>query len=508
MAFEDIMKRLQQNPSGGGAVDPTRSVFFDLPDLGVSTTQPTTKQPTPPKVNTATGGGAVDPTRTVFFDQPDLVGVQQTQPQQQQQQQFWQIGQLGQVPSSLDSIIKSLGGGPKVTPPPELQVDADYVNRIMEQWGVRPRSEEEIAEIARASVERMAMERRQLVQREIERFEREHEHEFAKAKELIRREAETVKADYQEEFAARGMYYSSVMASALGEVDAKSTEMIAEIARDAANRLADLHADLRDIAEWQIVEEEVLRHQLMQEDQELRKQLAVLSTEVAFKAQQVALDRWYQQQQLELQAYAQRVQTAQLRAQQAIQQGQFLALAFMVNDPEIKNYLTSIGMTEDKWNSLSLEMQAGVVSEAINFNATMAEIKHRQLNNEYLAGQIANYELNAYRDLTGEQAAMQVQTAIDSITQLYASKKELKDTDKKQINAWIANAETYIHLIMDPVLKRNLQARLDAFKSEISDPKKQTDSKPSGFNPSYSNPYPIYNPYYSSSYPLYNPRML
>jgi hypothetical protein len=379
--------------------------------------------------------------------------------------QPWTPGVAPESQTDFQSILRQIGS-PGVSAPPELTVDADYVNQLIQQWGIAPRSQEEIAAHAKAVVERQALERSQLIQRELDRFERDFPHEFEKASNMIREEANKMNAQYQEEFAARGMFYSSVMASAMGQVDEKATEMIGEIARDAANRVAELHADLRDVAEWAILEEEVLRHQLTQEDQALRQQLMNVSLEVAMRAEQNALDRWYQQQQLQLQAYAQKLQAAQLQAQQARDQGQELALAFMANDPTIREQLTAMGVNQQQWNSMPLNAQAALVGQVIDYSGIRLQMEGQRLNNELLARELAIQEEYGTRAISGEQALAYIETPL---RQLHAdvSVKKLKPEEAERIAFDLQALKSIVPSVTDSTIRDRMNQQISYIEQKL-----------------------------------------
>ena len=451
--LQNIMELLAQKGATG------------MPDLGSNpqsySPQPTKKSVAPIGTN-AQGGYNVHAGIPVQYDYL-TPGVEGGGSYQKLKPAVWET----QTASETD-VWKTLGlgGGPKTTAPPELTIDADYVNQLMQQWGVAPRSQEEIASQAKAVVERQALERSQLIQRELDRFERDFPHEFEKASNMIREEANKMNAQSQEEFAARGMFYSSVMASAVGQVDEKATEMIGEIARDAANRVADLHADLRDVAEWAILEEEVLRHQLTQEDQALRQQLMNVSLEVAMRAEQNALDRWYQQQQLQLQAYSQKLQAAQLQAQQAKDQGQELALAFMVNDPMIREQITAIGVNQQQWNSMPLNAQAALVGQVIDYSGMKLQMEGQRLNNELLARELAIQNEFGTRAISGEQALAYIEAPL---RQLHAdvSVKKLKPEEAERIAFDLQALKSVVPSVTDSTIRSRMNQQISYIEQKL-----------------------------------------
>jgi len=277
---------------------------------------------------------------------------------------------MGEFNDRLSEMLKqiggaSFGGGGGVSGPPGMTVSPEYVNELLESMGVKPRTPEEIAEHARLSVERMKLSKEQIIQREMDRFEREQPPAYAKAQADITRAAEGYAAEDQEEYASRGMFYSSIMASAVQDRKAMGMEQINEIANSAASYVMDLEAQMRDISEWAVLEEEVLRRELEAEDMNLRKELVNIKLQVGMWADQMALDAWYQQQSLNLQQQQVNLQAAQMRVQAAAQLGDQYAAAFMVNDPNIRKALYDYGFTDDALNKMPIPQLAGLAQAAM-----------------------------------------------------------------------------------------------------------------------------------------------
>lgn len=312
---------------------------------------------------------------------------------------------------AVDELEELIGRvtGREVTPPPELTVNPDLVNSLITQYGLEPRSEEEIAEAAQIVVERQRLGKEQLINREIERFEREHEQEFAKSQKQIERAATKASSDRREEMAARGMFYSSIMANSLEEIDSTSLELIAEISLAAANRVADLHAELRDVGEWAILEEEFVRREMEATERQHKEKLMQLHLNVATWGDQMALDTWYKQNALQLESDQLSLQGIQVKLAYAEQQGQNLAAAFMADHPLAQNTLVQMGITPESFAEMSLEMQAGLVRSVVGFNEVEQKMRMNELQMRAVVAEIAlkNAQLSLQAQIASGQFAMQ-----------------------------------------------------------------------------------------------------
>lgn len=252
---------------------------------------------------------------------------------------WWDMGAPEAQPQDqLSQVMQQLGGAPSppgvpgISPAPEAQVDAQYVHNILQEYGVTPRSDEEIQAHAAAIVERQSLQKEQIVQRELDRFEREFPQEFARARDRMQEEAQAISAERQEEFSNRGMYYASVMESTLSSIDSERLDKIAEISSQAASHVTELRADLRDIAEWAVVEEEALRHELEVEERHLARDLASMRIEAAMHGDRMALDAWHGEQQMRLQRAQIQTQQWQTQAQLYTEQARMAMEASMHQD--------------------------------------------------------------------------------------------------------------------------------------------------------------------------------
>lgn len=271
----------------------------------------------------------------------------------------------------LSDILRRIGeeraAAEGVEGPPEPMVSAEYFNEVIQQMGLSPRSPAEIQQHARAIVDRQRFPQEQQIQRELERFERDFPNEFQQAQEQIRQFADEISAERQEEFASRGMYYSSVMARGLTEIDEAAVAEISDIAREAASHVAELRADLRDIAQWAVLEEEVVRRELEAETREQQERLMQMHMQVAMWADQMALDSWYQQSQIALQDRQVQLQELQLMIDEAERQGQHLAMAFMGDHPIVQDSLRRMGISPEMFSQMSLEQRSHLVSSIAGF---------------------------------------------------------------------------------------------------------------------------------------------
>jgi len=309
-------------------------------------------------------------------------------------------GQLGEGPptSPLEDLIDQIiGREPEAPPTPE--VDEEWINNIISQYGMEPRSSEEIRDAAQAIAARQAFQKEQIVQREIDRFEREYPNEFRKAQQDIMAQADQMTADMQEETAARGMFYSSIMAGAASEIDSQTMQHINDIASQAASRVAGLRDERRDIQEWQILEEEVLFHQLEEQDRQQRQQLMHMHVEVATWADQMALDSWYRHETLQQQQDQLELQAIQLKQQEAERLGQHYASAMMADHPLVQGTLQDMGISPQQFGSMPMEAQSALVNQTVGFNEIEQQMRAREFQMRATVAEIqlqnANLQLQA-----------------------------------------------------------------------------------------------------------------
>ena len=323
--------------------------------------------------------------------------------------------------TEMQDLISRITGR-DIGPRPERVVDHEYVSRMMEQFGVEPRSQEEIEEHARALVERQALGQEQLIQREIERFESDFPDEFAKAEERIREAAAELSADKQEEMAARGMFYSSIMAESVEKLDDAAVREISEISAEAARYVAGLNRELRDIEQWKILETEVVRHMLETEDQNLRRQLMGMQIEVASWADQMALDEWYREQTLQMQSEQLQLQGLQMQLAMADQHAQWASAAFMADHPLVQQSLINMGITPEMYGQMDLPSQAHLVQSVVQYNDIEQNMRARELQMHAtvaslhleqarltLQASIASAEMSLQAQIASGQFSMQAQ---------------------------------------------------------------------------------------------------
>ena len=304
--------------------------------------------------------------------------------------------------SELEGLIDSiLGREPE--PAPEPVVDHDYINTVISQYGLEPRSEEEIRDSARAIAERQAFQKEQVVQREIDRFEREFPNEFRKAQSDIMQAADQMTGEMQEETAARGMFYSSIMSGAASAIDEQTMQHINDIASDAASRVAGLRDERRDVEEWKILEQEVIQHQLEEQDHQRSQQLAHMHVEIATWADQQALDTWYREEQNRLQHDQLSLQAIQMKQQEAERLGQNYASAMMADHPLVQGTLQNMGISPQEYEAMPMEQQAALVNQTVGFNEVEQQMRAREFQ---MRATIAEIQL--------QNANMQMQASIAS----------------------------------------------------------------------------------------------
>ena len=297
--------------------------------------------------------------------------------------------------------------GQEVGAPPEMQVDADFVNSIIQQFGIEPRTPEDIQEHAQAIVDRQRYSQEQIIQREIERFERDFPNEFRKAEQQIRDAAANVSADRQEEMAARGTFYSSIMAQSMAEIDSETMEMINDIATSAASHVTGLRGEMRDLQQWAVLEEEVVRRQLEAEDRQQRERLAMMHIEVATWADQMALDTWYRQESLSLQQDQLQLQGLQLKQQEAERMGQHYATAMMADHPLVQGTLQAMGVNPEAYAQMPMEQQSFMVNNIIGYNEIEQQMRMREFQ---MSAAVAEIQLqNASMQLQAQIASGQLQ---------------------------------------------------------------------------------------------------
>jgi len=269
-------------------------------------------------------------------------------------------------------------------PAPEPRLDEHKVNQIMQEYGVEPMSQEEIRDYADALVERQALGKRQAIQREIDRFEENFPHEFERAQEQIREAGAEMTAERQEEFASRGMFYSSVMANSVSKIDEQTMDQINEIARDAANYVADLHRDLKDVEEWAAVEREIMRHQIATEERELGMQLGRMHLEVMKHGDQYQLDAWAQEERNRLNARQQQLQEFEVNLQQQLEAESAWGMAQVARHPLMEDFMDGIGLSMDEFSRMPLQTQMQIAQQAPAFLEFQQNMQRSDLENRIL----------------------------------------------------------------------------------------------------------------------------
>lgn len=282
-------------------------------------------------------------------------------------------------PDYLSQILSEIGvSSYSVSPPPTSNL-VGQLEQLIEEYGLRPRTQEEIEEHARAIVERATLERTQIIQREIDRFQESWPNEFAKAQENINKQAAQMKGEQQAELAAMGSFYSSVMANRMSDLDETVVEKITEISMEAARYVNDLERQITDIEQMAVLEQTVLAHQMMSEERQFAAQLAEMQMQVALYADQLALDAWYKQGMLDLQQRELQLQEIQFKIQEAERYGQHLATAFMADHPMVQSTLLSMGISPDQFGQMPIEQQSYLVRSVVSFNEIEWNREYQQL---------------------------------------------------------------------------------------------------------------------------------
>lgn len=326
------------------------------------------------------------------------------------QNEFQQI-QFGGMDDRLSSLLKQIGGmgGGRATAPPTLQFNEAAVTKMLSEYGLKPKTDKEIQAHAQAIVERQKLGKEQIVKRELERFERDNPPEYAKAKDRILAASKEVNAEHQEEFASRGIYYSSVMANAVEKVDAETMDTIADIANESASYVLGLKRELRDIAEWAVVEEEVVRRELDAENTVLKQNLVNIRSQVAMFADQMALDAWHKSESLNLQHQQLGLQALQMKLQAAAQMGDNYASAFALNDPALRPAMEKMGYTPEMVSQMPIDQQAGLANYLLTARQWDLETYASDLNSRYLVADIGLKELELEKgklDLGAQREAL------------------------------------------------------------------------------------------------------
>ncbi len=302
--------------------------------------------------------------------------------------------------SELSALIEKITGR-EVAPAPVPRVDDEYINQMISQYGIQPKTPEEIQEYAQAIVDRQKFSQEQILMRELDRFERDFPNEFRQVEQMLRESVAEMTAERQEEDAARGLFYSSIMSNAVTSMDKELVQVLGEISRDAANRVSDLRGDIRDLAQWAILEEEVVRREIEEVEDGKRRQLMAMHLEVATWADQMALDAWYRTESLELQNDSFQLQAVQLKMEEAERMGQHLANAFLADHPLVQGSMIDMGVTQDQFAQMSLEQQSALVTSLVTFNDVEQQMRARELQ---MRAVIAEIQL--------QNAALQLQASI------------------------------------------------------------------------------------------------
>jgi len=238
---------------------------------------------------------------------------------------------------------------------PDPIIDEEYIRNLMTDPDMEPMTDEEIRQAAHDVVQRQAVPKKQQIQRELDKFRRGFPNEFRKAKDDLHDAAADYRAEAREEFTGRGLLYSSILGEDFHAVDDAVMTQISEISRDAAERVMGLEDELRDVAQWAIVEEEATVREMEADRREEQQWLAQFRMNAALQFDQANLDRMYKEFTMEQQQMMQAIEFYDRQYQQYQEEGQYMAMAMMANEPGIANELRRQGLTPEMITQMQQE---------------------------------------------------------------------------------------------------------------------------------------------------------
>lgn len=238
------------------------------------------------------------------------------------------------------------------------------------------------------SAQKVAMGQRQIVERELARFENNWPNEFERAKKEVSEWAGEQKATGQEDMAARGMYYSSIMANSLGNIDEQAMDIIGEISRDAAQTVADLRAQIQDIDELEVLEIEIAKREARLEYFDQRTQLANMLAEVTYQRDTLALQQFQVETQKYMDLYHAETTRIQNEYDRMLQNQQSMALGmWAMNDPFLQQHISAAGMG-DSFKNMNPYQQAALTESLVNVFIPLKQGEERhKLEMAYLTAQ-------------------------------------------------------------------------------------------------------------------------
>jgi hypothetical protein len=155
------------------------------------------------------------------------------------------------------------------------------------------------------------------------------------------------------------------------------------------------------------------------------------------------------------------MQSSQLQAQ-----GEYLGIAFQINNPVVKDALTARGVTQDYWNNLSLPQQASLVQETLNVNGVMLEMDQRRMTNDMLAYDLAIKSQYGQRDISGEQALALLEPKLAELATL-ANKKKLSKDEAYSIEYNLEYLKSYAPSVNDPALRDRINRQIREIESKL-----------------------------------------
>jgi hypothetical protein len=291
----------------------------------------------------------------------------------------------------LSQLMRGISGGGALPAAPTPSLNIDALNQMIADAGLGPRSPEEIQQIAQDIVDRQKFGQQAVIEKQLARFEANWPNEFEKAKAQMKTAAAEVKAENQEEMAARGMYYSSIMAGNLGAIDEQTLGLIGDIAAQAAEYVAGLNHDMKDLEQWAVLEQAVVERQLEEQDRNMQLQLLGMKTQVMMFADQFALDVWGMQTQAALEQQKIALQGAQVALQAYAMNQEMTAYAHMVNDPTVQGMLKNMGVDGKYFSALPLGEQSALI-QSLGF---INNLQSQQLQNQLVTAELFIQQMTA-----------------------------------------------------------------------------------------------------------------
>lgn len=244
--------------------------------------------------------------------------------------------------------------GQRIDMPVFKGVTADEVKSVLAQFGfdmsgmvsedewVQTRVMETIEAYERAKIE---------WRQQIDKFKRDSEAAYAVAERKVMKAADKLKAEQQEDMAARGMFYSSIMAQNISAIDEETMNILSDIAIEAANKVADMEGEVTRLEEQKILAATLAEHQAKVEYQDRAFKLAESFIGLQYNIYQMEKDQfltqWNQYQDLRTQQIEQaQYMLEQTRATQGAEAMRSVALS----NPYMYSTIQSYGLLDQVLN--------------------------------------------------------------------------------------------------------------------------------------------------------------